>query len=135
MADLALDWNGDLSLDETGDILTVSGSDELTQRVVRRALTNAYVAPTDGSRPSPADYVFDGKYGGNLRLYVDSLANAETLQAIENRLLDQISQETSSATNAQPSIDVTLSDGAIVINGNIALSNGDVVLIPQLEVS
>jgi hypothetical protein len=135
MADLSVPWDGDISLDETGDFLTVGGSDELTQRVIRRALTNAYVAPGTAENPTPPDYIFDSSYGGNVRTYVDSLDNSEVVEAIKTRLLDQIGHEAQPSTVTPPNVDVQLSGNTIYINASIALSNGDVVLIPQLEVN
>jgi hypothetical protein len=135
MADLSLPWGGDISLDETGDFLTVDKTDEVSERVVRRMLTNAYVAPGSAVKPTPAEYIFDRTYGGNVRSYVDTLANGEVVQAIQKRLADQVAKEVPPSAVNVPTIDVEQNKNVIIINATIPLADGSVVLIPQLEVS
>lgn len=54
MADLDLGWGGDLDLDDSGDLLTISGVEEGYQRIQRRLFT-----PVRG-------YVFHSEYGAGL---------------------------------------------------------------------
>jgi len=137
MADLSLPWGGDLSLDATGDLATVDGAAELQQRVIRRFLTNAVQTDLNGNVTSPPDYIFQPQYGGNARLYVDKNSDEETVQAIQQRLQQQISQEAEVAVTPAPVISVdtkTLPDG-IIVNAQVALANGQVIAIPELEVT
>lgn len=137
MADLSLFWGGDLVIDETGDLGTVVGAAELQQRVIRRFLTNSVQTDLNGNVISPPDYLFEPAYGGNARLYVDRNADTETVQAIQQRLQQQISQEAEVATFPAPVISVdttTLPDG-LIVNAQVALATGQVVAIPEIEVT
>jgi hypothetical protein len=58
MADLALEFGGDLLIGPTGDLLLVDGSELTQQRVLRRLLTN------------PGDYIWQLSYGAGLGQYV-----------------------------------------------------------------
>lgn len=138
MADMSAPWAGDLSLDETGDILGVTGAAELEERVIRRALTNAYVAPgTSLMKPTSADYIWNQTYGGNLRNYVDATVNAESVGNIQASLLQQIAIETAEVSIAsQPVVNVTQTGyNSLSVDIAIPLSNGTVVLIPNMDIS
>lgn len=140
MADFALEWAGDISLDDTGDYATVDGTDELRQRIIRRFMSSAAVSPTaENPQGAKADDVFSPDYGGNARRYIDSTvslvnSNGVTLASIQKRFLDQVSQEVEVSQTIPPEIDVTMSNGAITVSGIVYLADGTVLPIPSTEV-
>jgi hypothetical protein len=135
MADISLPWGGEITVDETGDIASVSGIAELQQRVIRRFLTNSYQPATGTLPPSPPDYIYDGNYGGNARLYVDRRLNSGILATIQKRLLDSATSETEVSLTAPPIITAYYAAGAVYVSATIYLANGDVLPIPQMELS
>jgi phage baseplate assembly protein W len=58
MADLAVQFGGDLSISPAGDIALVDGTDLTQQRVLRRMLTNA------------GDYIWQLGYGAGLGQFI-----------------------------------------------------------------
>lgn len=55
-------WGGDLSVDNTGDLLLASGTQRGEQRVLRRLMTNS----ADETQGLAGDYLWDQAYGGSL---------------------------------------------------------------------
>ncbi len=70
MADLQMNWSGDVSTSATGDLATVSGPALGTQRVLRRLLTN------------PGDYIWHPAYGAGLARFVGQPADPAGIQAL-----------------------------------------------------
>jgi hypothetical protein len=134
MSDLSLDWGQDLLIDESGDFAVSSGATELQQRLVRRFLTNASDVEANVVN-AVGDYVFDTSYGGNARRYVDSLIGPSTLAEVKNRLLDQINQEAGVSQTNPPQIAVSQVQNGILVDCAVTAANGQVTLIPQLEIS
>ncbi len=134
MSDLALDWGQDLLIDESGDFAVATGTTELQQRLVRRFLTNASDVEANVVN-AVGDYIFDTSYGGNARRYVDSLIGPGTLAEVKNRLLDQINQETGVSQTNPPQIAVSQVQNGILVDCAVTAANGQVTLIPQLEIS
>ncbi len=92
MADLSLEWGGDLSLSPTGD-LVMSESDNLTrQRILRRLLT------------SVRGYVWHQDYGAGLPQRIGLVAQARSIRAL---CLSQINLEASVAKLPIPVIKVS----------------------------
>lgn len=135
MADISLNWAGDLTLDVSGDISFVDTTAELQQRIVRRFLTNAIQVDGAGNVIATADYIFEPSYGGNARRYVDSVVNSQTVGQLKTLLMNQANQEAGAATSPPPAINITQLPNGLAINAVVALRNGSVVLIPQLEVT
>jgi hypothetical protein len=137
MADIALDWGGDLNLDETGDLAGADGVLELQQRIVRRFLTNPNITDPNGNVTVPADYIFEPTYGGGARQYVDKNITPGLAAHIQTNLQGQVAQEPEAATYPAPVINVdtdTLPNG-IIVNAVVALQNGALVPIPNIEVT
>lgn len=135
MADISLPWGGFLVLDATGDIAGVTGNAEYIERIVRRALTNAYVAPGAAPRPTSAENFFDTTYGGNLRAYVDANSNSQTAAAIQARLLQQIGLEVALVASNPPVISVQQNGQVLTINTFVPLQSGGILVIPTVELS
>lgn len=89
MADLAHTFGADLALSATGDLATVSGPNEVTQRVIHRLLTNS------------GAYIWQLQYGAGLGAMVGSPVN---LDAIGSIVRAQIFQEAAVAQAPPPSI-------------------------------
>ena len=96
MADLQMDWAGDLSTSLTGDLVTVDGPELGTERVLRRLLTN------------PGDYIWHPEYGAGLGQYVGQPADPSAIQAL---ILSQMLLETAVAPVPEPVISVQLDAG------------------------
>jgi hypothetical protein len=92
MTDLALVFGNDLTVDATGDLATVDGTEEGVERVLRRLLTN------------PAEYIWNATYGAGLPQFLGDPVNATRIQAVIRR---QMLLEAVVASNPPPVITVS----------------------------
>lgn len=69
LSDLYAYWGQDLTASNTGDLLTVTGTERGKQRVLRRLLTN------------PSDYVFEN-YGAGLPQFIGEPVDVPKLTAL-----------------------------------------------------
>jgi len=130
-----LDWAGDLVVNDTGDFLLVDGVDEVTQRVVRRFLTNsATIDTSSGIATRTPDYLFDGSYGGNARAFVDAVVNTELISRIQYALLAQLAQEPTVDTT-RSNVQVTQIFNGISLNAQIAVNTGGLISLPTVEIN
>jgi hypothetical protein len=83
-------WGADLRLGPTGDLLGVTGSEAVRQRVLRRILSN------------PGDLMFTPDYGAGLPAKVGSLLDRD---ALSGAVRQQISAE--AAVSRDPPAEVT----------------------------
>jgi hypothetical protein len=131
MADISLPWGGDLTIDATGDFASVSGSDEVAQRIVRRFLTNPAMTDSAGNPVAP-DYVFGADYGGAARHFVDRPITDQLLAQIKQRFIHEAQREPEVLADPAPIVTVTKTiDGNIAIQAQVFLAGGGVALIPQ----
>ena len=91
MADLQMNWSGDLSTSPTGDLATVDGPALGTQRVLRRLMTN------------PNDYIWNPEYGAGLAQFVGRPVQPARVEAL---IRSQMLQETAVAKLPEPVIAV-----------------------------
>lgn len=130
-----MDWAGDLVVNDTGDFLLVDGVDEVTQRVVRRFLTNAAtIDTTSGIATRTPDYLFDGSYGGNARAFVDAVVNPELISRIQYALLAQLAQEPTVDTT-RSNVQVTQIYNGVSLNAQIAVNTGGIISMPTVEIN
>jgi hypothetical protein len=80
VTDLALVFGNDLTVDATGDLATIDGTEEGVERILRRLLTN------------PAEYIWNTTYGAGLPQFLGDPVNVTKIQAVVRRqmLLEQI---------------------------------------------
>lgn len=102
MADLALQFGGDLSVSPSGDLLLAGGSLQTQQRILRRLLTN------------PGDYIWHPGYGAGLGQYV---GEPGAPAAIAGTVKMQMLRETSVAKSPAPSVSAAMAD-----DGTLTLS-------------
>ena len=130
-----MDWAGDLVVNDTGDFLLVDGVDEVTQRVVRRFLTNsATIDTSSGIATRTPDYLFDGSYGGNARAFVDAVVNTELISRIQYSLLAQLAQEPTVDTT-RSNVQVTQIFNGVSLNAQIAVNTGGLISLPTVEIN
>jgi hypothetical protein len=96
LADLFSWWKQDLTILPDGDLLSIGGTVEGEQRVVRRLLTNG------------GDYIWNPEYGGGLPKFVGSVASTDTVQAV---IASQIFLEDAVSQVPLPVITVTETSG------------------------
>lgn len=137
MSDIALDWGGDISFSETGDIATVQSADELAQRFVRRALTNRYTAPdSQGDGEIPAEVIWSPTYGGNVRSLVDTRLGLQTLMQVKQRFLSQLQLESNANfQRATANLNVTQDGVTIFVSGTVSLGYGKLAPIPLIAIT
>jgi len=97
MYDITLEWGADLSADSSGDLALTTGSDQTTQRVIRRLLTNA------------GDYIWNLQYGGGLAAFVGQPTAAAEIEAV---IRAQMALETEVASAPAPTVAVSTIDTA-----------------------
>ena len=92
MADLCHQFGSDMIASATGDVLTVSGQNETTQRLLRRYFTNR------------GDYIWQLNYGAGLLAQIGRPTSAGELQAV---IQQQTLLEPGIATTPAPVVTVT----------------------------
>ena len=91
MADLQMNWSGDLSTTPTGDLALVDGPALGTERVLRRLMTN------------PNDYLWNPNYGAGLAQFVGRPVEPTAVQAL---IRSQMQLETAVAQTPEPVVAV-----------------------------
>jgi phage baseplate assembly protein W len=116
MADLALQFGGDLGVNSTGDIALADGQTLTEQGVLRRLLTN------------PGDYIWQLSYGAGLGQFV---GQPGAPAAINGTARAQILQEAAVAQTPAPSVGTTVSvDGTVTLTLRYAdAANGQTNLL------
>lgn len=90
--DLCLEWNDDFQIDATGDLLLVSGDDEVRQRLERRLFT------------AVQGYVWHPDYGAGLPQKIGSTLSVPQIQSI---VASQLALEASVAPSPPAQLTVT----------------------------
>jgi phage baseplate assembly protein W len=109
MPDLSLSFGGDLALSATGDLATATGTDLVTQRILRRLLTNA------------GDYIWQPGYGAALAQYLGNPANQNNITAT---ILAQMKLEASVLQSPAPTV-AYQSDNAGTVTVTITYVDAD----------
>jgi phage baseplate assembly protein W len=99
MADLALQFGGDLSIGPTGDLLLADGPILTQQRVLRRLLTNL------------GDYIWQLNYGAGLGQYVGQPGAPASISGVARA---QMLLEATVAVTPAPVISTVVGDNASV---------------------
>jgi hypothetical protein len=90
--DIEHQWGGDLGTGSTGDLAVTTGSTAVTQRLLRRLLTN------------PGDYIWNLTYGAGLPGFVGAPTRTKEIEAV---VRSQMALEAAIARVPQPVIDVS----------------------------
>jgi hypothetical protein len=116
MADLSLQFGGDLSVGQTGDLLLTDGAARTQQRVLLRLLTN------------PGDYIWQLGYGAGLGQYIGQPGAPAAITGVTRT---QLLLETAVATTPAPVIDTVVGDdGTVSLSLNYAdAANGQTSLL------
>ncbi|MCB5944113.1 hypothetical protein [Acidocella sp. KAb 2-4] len=104
MADLALQFGGDLAVGPTGDLLLSDGAALTQQRVLRRLLTN------------PGDYIWQLSYGAGLGQYVGQPGAPAAIAGVART---QVLREAAVAASPAPRVTVAAqADGTVNLSLN-----------------
>jgi hypothetical protein len=90
--DLYSVWGTDLSAGNSGDLMSVSGTERGKQRLLRRYMTN------------PGDYIFEPGYGAGLGRYVGEVQSKAELDEIYGLIMSQTLMESVVAPSPAPVI-------------------------------
>ncbi len=102
MADLALTFGTDLTIDSTGDIALSEGTQEGQERVIRRLLTNQY------------EYIWHVTYGAGLARFLGTPTVASRIAGVTRA---QMFREAAVSQTPPPAISVTpQKDGTVFLN-------------------
>ena len=96
MADLALQFGGDLEISQTGDLAIVESSLLVQQRVMRRLLTN------------PSQYIWQINYGAGLGQFVGQAGNPNLVSGLIRK---QLQLESQVMKEPAPSVTASMTDG------------------------
>lgn len=102
MFDIFHEWGCDLRVGSSGDLALAIGSDAVSQRVVRRLLTN------------PRGYIWNLDYGGGLAQFVGTPAASSNVEAVVNV---QLAMESAIPQDIAPRVSVSVvnaADGYVV---------------------
>jgi hypothetical protein len=122
MPELAHQWGGDLQVSPTGDLATVSGTQQGQQRVLRRLLTGA------------KEYIWALGYGAGLPGRVGDVAHPQSLAGVIRR---QMLLEPVVAPTPEPTVTVASgTDDSTVANISYAdATTGQTVTLRSVPVS
>ena len=112
MSDLFHYIGNDLTQSATGDLLTVSGSTQGSQRVLRRLLTNPAQLDSSGNVTIPGDYIFHPNYGAGLPRMVGHTVNIPKINGV---IRGQLFLEDCVSRNPAPVITVTAITGGVSV--------------------
>ena len=102
-ADLYLNWQSDLVVTPSGNLQLAVGFDRIRQRIIRRMITNpAQILPS--GRFTPADYIFEQKFGLGLGALVDQPESDKMLASLEQHITAAVLQDDNIDTAAPPVI-------------------------------
>ena len=111
MNDIFHSWGGDLQVGSGGDLAISTGSDVITQRVLRRLLTN------------PGGYLWNLDYGGGLAQFVGANADHAYISGV---VTTQLALESAVPTTPPPTVSVSIvnaANGYVVANISYADPN------------
>jgi phage baseplate assembly protein W len=115
MADLALQFGGDLAVGPTGDVLLAAGTALTQQRVLRRLLTN------------PGDYIWQLNYGAGLGQFVGQPGAPASIRGVARA---QMLLESAVAPTPAPVISAMVADdGVVTLTLNYADASGQASLL------
>lgn len=97
--DFDLSWGQDLVLSSTGTLQTVTGLEQVIQRIIRSFLTDSSQVLPDGSRTAPG-YVFDTAYG----LSGGALVSQNPTRGWKNALIARVNQAVLSDVSVDPGV-------------------------------
>jgi hypothetical protein len=121
MYDIFHEWGNDLAVGSSGDLAVSTGSDTVSQRVLRRLLTN------------PGDYLWNLDYGGGLAQFVGAPANVADVEAV---VRTQLALESAAPTTPEPQVSVRVIDAANgYVVANITYADPSSMAPVQLNVS
>ena len=118
MTDISHIMGSDLAIAPTGDIQSVADTDAVSQRVLRRLLTNA------------GDYIWSLTYGAGLPQFVGRTVNVTQLQAV---IRTQLQLETAVARVPLPSATV-ISSGDGTVTATITYTDASTGTVQQPSV-
>ncbi len=90
--DVGHQWGGDLDVSPSGDLAVATGSPAVTQRVLRRLLTN------------PKTYIWNLSYGAGLPGFIGTTAANGQIEAV---VRSQIMREPAIARSPAPTVSVS----------------------------
>ena len=122
--DLALEWGQDLTLNASGSLATVTGWDQVRERIIRRILTNPAQTLPDGST-TPPDYVFDPGYGIGGGALVSQNPTQRWLDALRQRVRQGVLSDAAVNPGYDPQIVISQpTPETFVIAVGVQLQNG-----------
>ncbi len=115
--DLYLPYGGDFQLDPSGMLQTVTGTDESTQRVARRLMTNPAVRNSQGHVMQPADDSFHPDFGAGIGRDVGSTVTSISAQTRVNRIKREMKNE----VTVDPDVPVDIQQMFLPNNGALVM--------------
>lgn len=100
MLDVSMSYGQDLEFGAAGDLLTVTGSEVLQQKIMRRLLSN------------PGALLWHQDYGAGLGAEVGKSTNQLAIRGI---ILQQLRAEVNVSRSPGPKVDLTVLDTGLVI--------------------
>lgn len=91
-------WGTDLTVNASGDLLSVAGTERGKQRVLRRLMTNPATAD------APGDYIFQPEYGAGLPRFIGQPVDPQKITAA---ILAQMLLEDAVASVPAPVVSVS----------------------------
>lgn len=117
--EIALDYGGDFSLDEQGNIALVIDTYDnpaaTQQRVTLMVMTNPTLYDDNGTPIARADDMFNPTYGAGLRLAVGQDITPTLISGIRARIMAALAADPGIASVPAPTVDVTDEDNAILL--------------------
>ncbi len=126
MADIFLEYGGDLVITQTGDIQMANGWDEVRQRITRLIFTTAAQYLPNGQFVN-AQYIFDTGYGIGANYLVGQNFTPQQAAALQAAITQAVQKDPDINAQYLPQISVTRpSYNSLQIQVNLVLRSGQV---------
>jgi len=103
MTTFALDTNGDLIRTDSGSYLLVDGLNEITERIIRRAVTNPSGVSATGQAIA-GDYIYHPDYGLGLAAYVEGVTTSDIFQKLSSIIRQAVLEDIGTDKNFEPEV-------------------------------
>lgn len=110
----------DVTLSNTGDLNTVTGTDMSQQRVLRRLLSNPAYVDINGNYTA-ADLLFHPDYGAGLGRFIGSTTALDEIRAL---ILEQLALESAVAQTPSPVVNLAWVD-PVTLNCDIRYADAE----------
>jgi|SRR5579875_471939 hypothetical protein len=136
--EVLLPYGGDLSLDETGDLVLIEDDPQnpaaTIQRLNRLILQSAILYDDVGNPISVPDDIFNPTVGANLTTIIGEMATPSLFRQVQSQVTAALYTDPYVASQPPPSFSfVNLGNGYVAMSVSVYLTTGVSVALPTIQ--